>query len=95
MDLIQKSASRRKPFFFSLIINASLGLVVYGMISFVQLQYLDNFWANWILFVAGLIIAFMVWSRIDPHKDNRTINGWITRGAGGVTFLILALAIGF
>lgn len=95
MDLTQEFTDSRKPFFLSLIINVILGVVVYGMISFVQLQYLDNFWANWVLFVSGLTIAFMVWSRIDPRKVDKTINGWITCGAGIVTFLILAFAIGF
>ena len=95
MDLIQEFTDNRKPFFLSLIINVTLGLVVYAMISFVQLQYLDSFWTNWVLFVSGLTIAFMVWNRIDPHKGDKTINGWITRGAGIVTFFILAIAIGF
>ena len=75
MDLIQEFTDNRKPFFLSLIINVTLGLVVYAMISFVQLQYLDSFWTNWVLFVSGLTIAFMVWNRIDPHKGDKTING--------------------
>lgn len=95
MYLMQESTDGRKSFFLSLIINAIFGLVIYGMISFVQLQYFDNFWASWVVFVSGLTIAYIVWSRVDPYKGKWTINGWITRGIGSAIFLVLAFAIGF
>lgn len=95
MELAKESTGSRRPLLVSLIINAIHGLVVYGMISFIALQYFDNFWTNWVLFVSGLIIAYMIWRRIDPIKDSWSLNGWITRSVGVAIYLVLALTIGF
>lgn len=95
MEAVQKSIGSRRPIFIRLIIHAFFGLVIYGMIRFGALQFSDNFWTNWVLFVSGLIIVSMIWRRIDPIKDGWSKDGWITRSAGVVTFLVLMLTIGF
>ncbi|PIC75883.1 hypothetical protein CSV74_13985 [Sporosarcina sp. P19] len=78
-----------------MILNAVFVVVVNAIISFMALQYFNNVWTNWVLFISFLIIAFMIWSRMDPHRGNWTINGWITRSVGIVIFLVLAFTLGF
>lgn len=95
MELTKETTNIEKQQFLSLLLNISLGIITYGMIRFVTFQYFESFWTNWVLFVSGTTIAFMIWHRIDPLRGDRIWSRWITRVAGVVIFLVLSFVIGF
>ncbi|WP_303969226.1 hypothetical protein [Sporosarcina ureae] len=95
MELTKEVPNTRKPYFLSLLLTGSLGVVTYVMIRFVTFQYFDSFWTNWVLFVSFTTIAFMIWHTIDPLRGDGTRNKWITRAVGIAIFLVLAFVIGF
>ena len=95
MKPVQELSGWGNPFVVSLIINIIFGSIIFGAISFLQLNYFDHFWTNWVLFVSCLAIAYIAWKELDPYKGKWQMNGWITRSAGVAVLMVLAFTIGF